>query len=381
MGWGLTLTFLRWGPQFKLHRSLFQKTFAQSNVKSFRGIQLHEARKAVRCLVADPEDWEGITHLLTTSIVFRIAFGHEIRDKTSPYLALSAAAHDATTGGGIPGTSLVDVFPPARFLPEFLNPSGALRHARRSRPAIEAVREVPWRATLAEIKAGTAPSSFMRTHLARLAAAAPPPDLTVADVKGATSTVLVAGGNTTWSTVLACMLFLTKHPAVQRRACAELDAALGAGDDGGSGALPARLPTFDDLPALPYLARFTREVLRVLPLNPLVIPHKSRREDTYRGMRIPAGSVVFANAGAMNRDPATYRDPDVFDPDRYLRGEPYPAGNFGFGRRKCPGNFLALASVDIFLATLMAVFELKKVVGPDGEVREPEPGLLVGLGG
>ena len=374
MGWGLTLTFLPWGPQFKLHRSLFQKTFTQSNVKSFREIQLHEARKAARFLVAKPQDWESITLLLTTSIIFRIAFGQEIPDRDSPYCALSAAAHDATTSGGIAGTSLVDVFPLARFLPEFLNPSRALRHARRSRSTIEAVREVPWRASLAEIEAGTAPPSFMRTHLEKLRAgeeAGGPREMTVADVKGATSTVFIAGGNTTWSTILSCMLFLTKYPDVQRRVQAEIDEAIRAD----------RLPAFDDLADLPYLNRFTNEVMRVLPLNPLVIPHKSLRDDEYRGMRIPGGSVVFANAKAMNLDRATYRDPDVFDPDRYLRGEPYPAGNFGFGRRKCPGNFLALASVDIFLATLMAVFRLEKVVGPDGKIREPEPGLTVGLGG
>src|SRR5271157_2405909 len=114
MGWGLTLTFLRWGSQFKLHRSLFQKAFTQSSVKTFRPIQEHEARKAARFLLANPDDWENITLLLTTSIIFRIAFGQEIVDKNSLYCAMSAAANDATTNGGIAGTSLVDILPLAR---------------------------------------------------------------------------------------------------------------------------------------------------------------------------------------------------------------------------------------------------------------------------
>ncbi|OAA62432.1 cytochrome p450 monooxygenase [Niveomyces insectorum RCEF 264] len=400
MGWGLTLTFLRWGPQFKLHRSLFQKTFTQSNVKVFRPLQLHEARKAVRTLLARPDSYEETTLLLTTSVIFRIAFGQEITDAASPYCAMAAAANDATTNGGIAGTSLVDVCPPARFLPDWLNPSAPLRHARRSRAAIRTIHEVPWAASLKAIEAGTAPpSSFMRTHYERLQESrrtGTPTELTERDIKGATGAVFIAGGNSTWSTVLSNLLFLTKYPAIQRAIQRELDAVLGVARqetgetgeiNGADTATPGRLPTFDDRPHLPRLDRFMQEVLRTLPMNPLVIPHKSLREDEYRGMRIPAGSIVFANTTAMASNPRVYRDPAVFDPDRYARaedggrGEPYPNGNFGFGRRKCPGNFLAMATVYVFLATLLAVFDVDKVIGPDGAPVEPEPGVTIGLGG
>jgi cytochrome P450 len=373
MGWGLTLTFLQWGTQFKLHRGLFQKTFAQSNIKTFRSIQLHEARKAARALAADPTDWEDASLLYTTSIIFRIAFGQEVTSKSSPYVAMAAAANAATTGGGIAGTSAVDVFPPARhFLPDFC--SAALRHARRSRAAIRRIHDAPWAASLKAIEEGTAPPSFMRTHFERFRAnerAGTEQEMTLLDIKGATGAVFIAGGNSTWSTVLACLLFLTKYPDVQRCVIDEIDSVIGADS----------LPDFDDRNRLPYLDRFVQEVLRALPMNPLVIPHKSLQDDVYNGMFIPKGSVVFANAKAMASDPATYRDPDVFDPDRYLRGEPFPPGNFGFGRRKCPGNLLALASVYIFLATVMAIFEIKKAVGPEGEVLEPDVGLSIGLGG
>ncbi|EFX01959.1 cytochrome p450 monooxygenase [Grosmannia clavigera kw1407] len=375
MGWGLTLTFLRWGPQFKLHRSLFQKTFTQSNVKVFRPVQLHEARKAVRTLLVRPDAWEEATLLMTTSIIFRIAFGQEIVDVSSPYCAMSAAANEATTNGGIAGTSLVDVFPPARFLPDWLNPSAALRHARNSRAAIRTIHDVPWAASLKDIEAGEAPPSFMRTHYERLQEsirAGRPLEMTERDVKGATGAIFIAGGNSTWSTVLSNLLFLTKYPDAQRAIRDELDTVL----DGGS-----RLPEFDDRTSLGSLDRFMQEVMRALPLNPLVIPHKSLREDEFRGMRIPAGSVVFANAKAMGSDPRVYNDPERFDPDRYTRGEPYPNGNFGFGRRKCPGNFLAMATVYMFLATLLAVFEIEKAVGPDGKPVEPVPGVTIGLGG
>lgn len=50
-------------------------------------------------------------------------------------------------------------------------------------------------------------------------------------------------------------------------------------------------------------------------------------------------SIIYQNVFAMNMDPETYTDPERFNPDRYLPkekgglGEPFPVGNFGFGRR------------------------------------------------
>ncbi|KAJ0123487.1 cytochrome p450 1a2 [Diaporthe amygdali] len=373
MGWGLTLTFLRWGPQFKLHRRLFQHTFTQSAVKTFRPMQTHEARKAVRSLLASPQEWRDTALLLTTSVIFRIAYGQEIKDKDSPYTAMAHAANKVTTNGGIAGSSVVDLFPPARyFLPSSL--SAPLRHARESRGAIKTIHEVPWADSMRDIEAGNASPSFMKLHWERFVAnqkAGIWQETTVADLKGATAAVFIAGGNSTWGTVLSAMLFLTKYPDVQQRVKQEIDDVVGAGC----------LPTFDDRPKLEYFNRFMNEVMRALPLNPLVIPHQSIKDDVYNGMLIPGGSVMFANTKAMCSDPTTYRDPEKFDPDRYERGEPYPVGNFGFGRRKCPGNHLATATVFIFIATMLATFDLDKVIGPDGKMIEPEATLTVGLGG
>ncbi|KAH6651823.1 cytochrome p450 monooxygenase [Truncatella angustata] len=377
MGWGLTLTFLRWGPRFKLHRRLFQNTFTQSNVKIFRPIQLHECRKAVRSLIRDPADWEKITLLLTTSIIFRIAFGQEITDKDSPYCAMSEAANEATTNGGIAGATLVDIFPLARFIPSWLNPSAPLRHARASRTAIQRIHNEPWEANMKDIEAGNAAPSFMQTQWEKYKEnekAGRAQEMTIADIKGATGAAFIAGGNSTWGTILANMLFLTKYPEIQKKVHAELDALLAA--DGNS-----RLPDFEDRDQLRCLDNFMMETMRCLPLNPLVIPHKSLKDDIYEGMFIPAGTTVFANATAITTNPDTYAEPLKFDPERYDRGEPYPSGNFGFGRRKCPGNWLALASVYMFLATFLATFELEQVIGEDGKPIVPKPGVSIGLGG
>ncbi|KAK6839611.1 hypothetical protein PG987_005477 [Apiospora arundinis] len=377
MGWGRTLTFLKWGDKFKLHRKMFQTTFSRSNVGIFRPMQLQESRKAVRALIKGPDSWSDSTLLMTTSIIFRIAFGQEVPSKSSQYCEMTEAASQATTAGGIAGTSLVDIFPPIRLVPDWLNPSSALRHARKSRKAIQAIHDLPWNANMRAIEAGIAPSSFMKIHWDRFvenSKAGRPQEASLADIKGATGAAVIAGGNTTWATILSCMLFLTRHREVQRKIQARLDMILCSGGQ-------ARLPEFDDRSELKCLDDFIMETMRCLPLNPLNIPHKSLRDDVYRGMFIPAGTMVLTNTTAMAMDAGTYKNPLIFDPSRYDRGEPYPLGNFGFGRRKCPGNWLALASVYMFLATLLAAFELEQVLDDEGKPIIPEPGVSVGLGG
>lgn len=50
-------------------------------------------------------------------------------------------------------------------------------------------------------------------------------------------------------------------------------------------------------------------------------------------------TLVYYNTFAMSRDPDVYRDPEKFNPDRYIpkeeggNGEPLLLGPFGFGRR------------------------------------------------
>jgi cytochrome P450 len=70
----------------------------------------------------------------------------------------------------------------------------------------------------------------------------------------------------------------------------------------------------------------------------------------------------------MTRDPQIYPDPEQFLPERYLykshggiHGIPArdPAEFvFGFGRRACPGRPLAMESLWIFAASILAAFDV-----------------------
>ena len=71
---------------------------------------------------------------------------------------------------------------------------------------------------------------------------------------------------------------------------------------------------------------------------------------------------------AVLHDPIMYPDPDSFKPERFinedgsLRDDPILTSLFGFGKRICPGRHLADATIFIFIASLLSVFNIEKSI-------------------
>lgn len=173
----------------------------------------------------------------------------------------------------------------------------------------------------------------------------------------------------TATTVLLFVLYLMQNPDVQTKAQEEIDGVVG----------PDRLPNWDDMPSLPYMNLVLQETFRMNPLSPLGIPHAAVADDVYNGMFIPAGTIVYQNVWAMHHNKDVYADPFKFWPERYLpkkdggNGEPFPVGNFGFGRRVCIGRALAENSLLIILANMLATMKIEFPLDKDGKRTPFEP--------
>ena len=65
----------------------------------------------------------------------------------------------------------------------------------------------------------------------------------------------------------------------------------------------------------------------------------------------------------MLHDPATFLEPSQFIPERWLApvAPVFPDAAFGFGRRECPGRFMARDSVWAAIAGVLAAFEILPV--------------------
>lgn len=160
-----------------------------------------------------------------------------------------------------------------------------------------------------------------------------------------------------------------QNPHAQLKAQEEVDRVVGTD----------RLPTWDDIPNLPYLNLVLQETYRMNPLSPLGIPHAALNDDVYNGMYIPKGTIVYQNVWSMHHNEQVYSDPMKFRPERYLakseggNGEPFPVGNFGFGRRVCIGRTLAENSMMIILANLVATMKIQYPMDKDGRRTPFEP--------
>ena len=151
------------------------------------------------------------------------------------------------------------------------------------------------------------------------------------------------------------MLAIITYPDVRKRAQDELDSVVGR----------SRIPTFSDLPHLPYIRAMVKEALRWRPVAPFAIPHVSTEHDWYNGMFIPKGTIMIANVWHLNHDPEIYgADAAHFNPARFLDAsggvmsrapETKEDGHFtyGFGRRVCPGKHVANNSLFIDFAMML----------------------------
>ncbi len=145
-------------------------------------------------------------------------------------------------------------------------------------------------------------------------------------------TLFMAGHETTANTLTWSLFLLAQNDEVDRRAAV----AARAGDRA-------------------YLERVVREVLRLYP-PAWIIGREALRDVTLSdGSHIPAGTTVFMVPLLLHRKPQYFRNPDAFEPDRWLEAEPPPFAYipFGGGARRCIGDEFALRETTIVLETLL----------------------------
>lgn len=169
----------------------------------------------------------------------------------------------------------------------------------------------------------------------------------------------LAGSETTAVTLAWALHLIARHPDVERRLHAEVDAVLGG-----------RTAGPDDVAALELTGRVVTETLRLRP--PVYIMTREVTADTeLGGHRLPAGTVIAYSPYPIHHNPDVHADPHAFDPDRWTPDRA-PARHafvpFSHGARKCIGDRFSLMEATLALASITARWRLAHVPG-QGEVR------------
>ncbi|GJE86824.1 cytochrome P450 [Phanerochaete sordida] len=366
LGWDNMLVFLRYGPEFQLHRRLMQQPLTREGVAVFRPVQTQQSHILLQNLLASPEEFEAHIRRFTSAVTLEMTYGHKVTSDDDAYLQVADQMNVVITT--MSKCSTLELFPSAKHLPAWFPGAWFVRYANKHRHLIWDMASKPFQQVERELAAGTAQPSFLSMHLEDMERDGTRNDAeAIAALKTASAHMWTAGAETTWSTLLIFILAAARNPEAMRAAQAELDAVLGPG--------PARLPTFEDLDDLPLVWGVVYETLRFHSALPLGIPHRAMADDVYRDMHIPRDATVLVNATALARDPAVYSDPERFWPGRYQapHSEPPPTGlGFGFGRRVCPGRHLAEASLCIVVASVLAVFDIAPAKDAQGRDVLPE---------
>ncbi|KAF8646035.1 hypothetical protein HU200_065998 [Digitaria exilis] len=157
-----------------------------------------------------------------------------------------------------------------------------------------------------------------------------------------------AGTETTSSTTEWAMSLLLNNPEALKKAQAEMDAAVGTS------------------------RCIISETLRLYPAAPLLLPHESAADCKVGGYDVPRGTILLVNVYAIHRDPAVWEDPEEFRPERFEDGkaEGRLLMPFGMGRRKCPGETLAVRTIGLVLGTLIQCFDWERVDGAEVDMSE-----------
>jgi len=152
-------------------------------------------------------------------------------------------------------------------------------------------------------------------------------------------TLLLAGHETTATSVAWAVERLVRHPQKLERLVAEIDAeAQGGGDD--------------------YMRAVINETLRVRPVVPMVA--RVLMEDLQVGsFNLPKGTRVFPSIYLTNRNPRVYEDPAEFRPERFLEDGPdtFSWIPFGGGIRRCIGASFAQLEMKLMLRTMLGELE------------------------
>ncbi len=171
-------------------------------------------------------------------------------------------------------------------------------------------------------------------------------------------TLLIAGEDTTATSLAWALTFMIEHPEVQKRMKQEALQVLGESE---------LLLHYEQLDCLNYIEAVILEAMRLKPVAPFLFL-EACHELTLGNLKFPQGAIL----NAMLSYPATqekyFSHPNEFRPERWIEEERDPSWNhdvkafipFGGGARVCPGRTLAMMEMKSVLAMFCRNFEVLK---------------------
>ncbi len=328
-----TLKHDRWLPR----RRALQPVFTKQNVRAFGG-QITQAADMVATGWNDGQhvDLDAECRRLTLRALGRSVLGIDLDERTD------AIAEPLRTALGYVTARITSPVKPPRWLP---TPG-----RRRARAAAATLRRLA-----SEVLQACRDDPARDAPLVRAMIAATDPatgrSLTDDEICNELIVFMLAGHDTTATTLTYALWALGRHPDMQSKVRAETDA------------LGEKELTPGDVPRLRYTVQVLHEALRLCPPGPS-IPRLITRDSEVDGYLVKAGTLCTVGVYAMHRDPDLWDHPLEFDPDRFSaenakgrdRWQYIP---FSAGPRTCIGDHFAMLEAALALATIIRRTEIR----------------------
>ncbi|HEX3510427.1 MAG TPA: cytochrome P450 [Solirubrobacteraceae bacterium] len=307
------------GPEHLRQRKLLLPPFHGERMREYEDVIVDATRKDMaRWSIGEPMRLQERSRRITLEVILRAVFGVDA-EHMAPMRA-------AVEGLFVPVNALM-MIRIALTRPQLGRPTGSFGAALDRLDAL-IYDEIARRRASADLGA--------RGDILSLLLQARDEDgeeMTDSELRDELVTLLLAGHETTATSVAWAIERLLRHPRVLERLVAEIDA--GVADD--------------------YLGAVVHETLRARPVVPIVV--RILAQDLALGDRvIPAGTRVAPAIWLTNRNPRIYDRPEEFRPERFLDGAPETFSwiPFGGGIRRCIGASFAMLEMKLILRTVLS---------------------------
>ncbi|KAJ7869952.1 cytochrome P450 [Mycena olivaceomarginata] len=313
-------------------------------------------------------------------VAFDYRFG-AINDEHDP---LSAALSSITPMLSVPGKSrifimgLLEILPVSliRFFIDYA-PFKGFRNGRRVARLAKGIAKELVEEKAEALLAGKSKRDIMSLLVKANASANERANLSETEMLAQMQTIMLAGHETTATTMSWTLFELTKHPDVQAKLRAEIQATESAIHARGDTEFTAA-----DFESMAYTTAVMKEVLRFHPVSytslreaardeilPLSKPLVTKSGKTIMELPIAKHTVLVVSLAGYNRNKDVFgEDADKFNPERWVDGSLQDKattklgvyGNlmtFGSGHRACIGWRFAVYEYQAFLVELVKNFE------------------------
>ncbi|KAI8493797.1 cytochrome P450 2 sub U member 1 [Branchiostoma belcheri] len=297
----------RWGPELKQRRRFATIAFKTLGLKVGTGSIEEKIREEATCLrnrmtgyEERPIDVSNDISVAVANVICGMAFGkrygHDDKTFRELFDAMQMLIYELASG------QIISVFPFLRFVPGI---NSVCKEVLKQNSKIQ---EVLWGeiASHRENLDRENPRDFLDFCLLEVEKQEKVEGLTEENVMYMAKDLFIAGIDTTTTTLLWSLLYVTLNVDVQQ----ELDAVVGES-----------LPTLSHRSQLPYVNACLLEVMRIRTLIPLAVPHATTEDVKVHEFELPKGTQVLLNLYSLHMDPAYWPDPDRFDPGRFLDAE------------------------------------------------------------